>query len=284
MKPSIWTTMIWPSSPVGALEVLASHGWQAFELACEHISMLAGMGPQAVAEYAAAIKRLGVEVPQCHATITADVAAADANRRAADLAQIHRDIDICAELGIRNIVIHPGGYYDQAPNRAAMEAVDRARLKSFADLAAHCERVGTRMAIENMNDNGIGLWGSRRFGAIVEEILGLIEHIGSPALGVCLDTSHANIQGLNQPAAVRTCGDKLIALHISDNDGSGDQHKTPGYGSVDFPGIVTALREVGYTSNFNLEIPGETARGYAAREVVELRSKYALGMCELLLK
>ncbi len=279
MKPSLWTTMIWPTQPVEALEVLASHGWRAFELSCEHLGALSRMGDAAVADYAAAIARLGVEVPQCHATITADVASPDPTRREADLAAVHRDLDICAALGVKNIVIHPGGT-DAYPDRATLQQVTALRLKSFAELAAHCERVGTRMAIENMCDGGGGVWGKRNFGAIVEEILGLIEQIGSPALGVCLDTSHANIQGLNQPEAIRACGDKLIALHISDNDGSGDQHRTPGYGTVDFPGIVAALKEVGYASNFNLEIPGENR---ATPEVVALRSRYALGVCEVLL-
>lgn len=282
MKPSIWTTMIWPTTPLEALEALAGHGWTAFELSCEHVGMLAGMGPAAVAEYSATIARLGVEVPQCHATITADVASPDACRREADLAAIHRDIDICAELGVRNIVIHPGGT-EAYPDRATLEAVTSHRLKAFAELAAHCERVGTRMAIENMCDGGGGVWGKRKFGALVEEILDLIEQIGSPALGVCLDTSHANIQGLNQPEAIRACGDRLIALHISDNDGSGDQHRTPGYGSVDMAGIVAALKEVGFAWNFNLEIPGENGRGQAPRGLIELRSRYALGVCQYLL-
>jgi len=278
MKPSIWTTMIWPSSPVEALETLASHGWRAFELSCEHIGDLARMGDGAVADYAAAIRRLDVQVPQCHATITADVASLDPNRRGADLASVHRDLDICAELGIRNVVIHPGG--DGAVDRRSLREITTLRLKAFAELAAHCERVGTRLAIENMCDGGRSVWGKRNFGAIVEEILGLIEEIGSPALGVCLDTGHAHVQGLNQPEAIRECGDRLIALHIADNDTSGDQHRTPGYGSVDFPAIVSALREVGYASNFNLEIPGENR---AAPEVVALRSRYALGVSEALL-
>jgi len=278
MKPSIWTTMIWPSSPVEAIETLAGHGWRAFELSCEHIGALARMGDAAVADYAAAVQRLGVDVPQCHATITADVASLDANRRDADLSAVPRDIDICAALGIRNIVIHPGG--DAAADRAAWAETTRLRLQSFADLAAHCERVGTRMAIENMCDGGGGVYGKRKFGAVVEDILGLIADIGSPALGVCLDTGHAHVQGLNQPEAIRECGDRLIALHIADNDGSGDQHRCPLYGGVDFPGIIGALREVGTASNFNLEIPGENV---APPEVVALRSRYALGVSEMLL-
>lgn len=282
MKPSIWTTMIHPSTPAQAIEVLAEHGWKAFELSCEHIADLQRLGPQAVREYAATRDRLGVDIPQCHATITANVASADPARRSADLMLIHRDIDTCSELGIRNIVIHPGGW-EGATDRPTLDLVNKLRLEAFVELAAHCERAGTRMAIENMADGGSGLWGHRRFGGIVEEILDLIEQVGSPALGVCLDTSHANMQALDQPAAIRACGERLIALHISDNDGSGDQHRTPLYGTADFPGIIQALREVGYQFNFNLEIPGETARGTATREVAALRSKYALAMCQWLL-
>lgn len=268
-------------TPAAAIENLAAQGWEAFELSCEHLAILQYGGSCALADYAATRDRLGVDIPQAHSTITVDVASLNPHRRAADLAMIHRDIDTCAALDIKNIVIHPGGWYDQAQSRADIDEMDRLRLKAFAELAAHCERAGTRLAIENMCDNGAGFWGGRRFGSLVEEILGLIEQIGSPALGVCLDTSHANIQQLNQPAAVRTCGEQLIALHISDNDTSGDQHKAPGYGSVDFPGIIKALREVDFQFNFNLEIPGET-RG-ATRPIVELRSKYALGVCQHLL-
>ena len=283
MKPSIWTTMIHPSTPAEALEVLASHGWEAFELSCEHLADLQQLGARGLREWAATRDRLGVEVPQCHATILADVASPNAETRATDLGAVHRDIDTCSELSIRNIVLHPGGW-EGAPDRETLVRVTNLRLEAFAELAAHCERAGTRIAIENMCDGGTGLWGMRRFGSIVEEILDLIAQVGSPALGVCLDTSHANIQRLIQPVAIRTCGDKLIALHVSDNDTSGDQHKAPLYGTVDFPGVVVALREVGYQSNFNLEIPGETARGQATRDLAELRSRYALEVCKLLLR
>lgn len=282
MKPCIWTALYHQQSPVESLRILHSQGWESFELSCEHIGMLDQGGDAAVAEYARVRDELGVSVNQCHCTITVDVASPDAARRASDLAQMHRDLDICGALGIRNMVIHPGGWME-CGSAAEVRALDDLRRAAFTELAAHGERVGVRLAIENVTDFGKGVWGHRRFGAIVEELLGLIEEIGSPALGICLDTSHANIMGLNQPAAIHTCGDKLIALHISDNDGSGDQHRTPGYGTVDWPGIMTALREINYPGDFNLEIPGELRVEHPAREVVDLRSAYALGICRFLL-
>lgn len=279
MNPSIWTSMYYDQPPVVALRTLASHGWSSFELSCEHIGMLGHGGDAAVAEFAAARDELGVAVNQCHCTITVDVASPDASRRASDLAQVRRDLDLCGALGIRTVVIHPGGYGEFA-TLSELRAVADLRRAAFAELADHCARVGVRLALENVADYGKGVWGHRRFGAVMEELLDLITDIGSPHLGICLDTSHANMQGLNQPAAIRAAGDRLIALHISDNDGSGDQHRIPGYGTVEWAPLVTALREVGFRGDFNLEIPGEC---HVPHPLVALRSVYALGVCRYLL-
>lgn len=283
MKPSLWTSLYHQMSPTEALRVMAAQGWESFELSCEHIGMLGQGGAAAVAEYARVRDELGVTINQCHCTITVDVASPDDQRRASDVAQVHTDLDICADLGIRNVVIHPGGYGEFTTARQ-VQAVDELRRASFAELAAHAERVGVRLALENMTDYGKGVWGHRRFGALAEDLIAFISDLGAPALGVCWDTSHANIMGLNQPEAIRTCGDLLIALHCSDNDGSGDQHRTPGYGNVDWPGIVVALREINYPWDFNLEIPGELRVEHPAREIVDLRSVYAFNLCRYLLR
>lgn len=279
MNPCIWTSMYYELSPVAALRKLAGEGWLSFELSCEHLGMLEHAGEPAVGEFAEARDELGVAVNQCHCTITVDVASPDAGRRASDLAQVHRDLDICAALGIGSVVIHPGGYGEFA-TLAELRAVAGLRRAAFTELAEHCAAAGVRLAIENVADYGKGVWGHRRFGAVIEELLDLIESIRSPDLGICLDTSHANMQGLNLPAAIRAAGDRLIALHISDNDGSGDQHRTPGYGTVDWPPLVAALREVGFGGDFNLEIPGEC---HVPPPMVKLRSQYALGVCRHLL-
>jgi sugar phosphate isomerase/epimerase len=89
------------------------------------------------------------------------------------------------------------------------------------------------------------------------EMLDLVAAIDHRAIGITLDTSHANMIGLDLPATIRELGPYLIATHISDNDGSGDQHRTPGSGTIDWPATIRVLREVEYKGLFNLEIPGE---------------------------
>ena len=82
--------------------------------------------------------------------------------------------------------------------------------------------------------------------------------MGSPDLGICLDTGHLNLTVKGHRNFILKAGKKLKALHITDNDGTADRHLMPftRYG-IDFLEIVKTLREVGYDGIFNLEIPGE---------------------------
>jgi D-psicose/D-tagatose/L-ribulose 3-epimerase len=55
------------------------------------------------------------------------------------------------------------------------------------------------------------------------------------------DTFHANIEEKNVAAAIRSCGDLLVHVHISENDRS-----TPGAGNVRWDETFDTLREIGY--------------------------------------
>jgi sugar phosphate isomerase/epimerase len=81
--------------------------------------------------------------------------------------------------------------------------------------------------------------------------------------------------GLDLPAAIGEFGPLLVATHISDNDGSGDQHRTPGNGQIDWPAVVEALRDVGYVGLFDLEIPGER------HALLPLRAQQSRLACEV---
>ena len=115
------------------------------------------------------------------------------------------------------------------------------------------EKCGTGIAVENMVDFRDN---RRRYcGGSPDELLQLIERINDPDVGICLDTGHANIAGLACPELVRMFGPHLRATHINDNRGKyGDEHLLPYFGSIDWPGVMTALKEVGYGGDFSFEI------------------------------
>ena len=64
---------------------------------------------------------------------------------------------------------------------------------------------------------------------------------------VCLDTGHANFCGESPADAVRLLGKEYLgALHVHDNNGVADQHRTPGEGNIDWIDFSNALAEIGF--------------------------------------
>ena len=73
-----------------------------------------------------------------------------------------------------------------------------------------------------------------------------------------LGDEHAFVLLARGEAGIREAGPLLQALHLHDNDGSGDQHLMPyGAGKIDWKDVFSALKEVGYRGLYNWEIPGE---------------------------
>ena len=103
-----------------------------------------------------------------------------------------------------------------------------------------------------------------------DELLEIIGKVGSDKLGICLDTGHLNIQKKNtQGEFIRKAGKYLKALHVHDNDGSGDQHILPfAKGNIKFKEVMQALKEIDYEGLFNFEIPGERRPGALAHAKV----------------
>ena len=76
--------------------------------------------------------------------------------------------------------------------------------------------------------------------------------------GICVDTGHSNKAArFGNPSAadvIRMCGKDIIALHLNDNDGLTDQHKTPATGNIDWTDVFSALEQVGFSGVYNLEL------------------------------
>lgn len=267
MRPAIWTGMYAESSLPESLRLLSACGWNTFEVSFEHLVQIE-TSPDAARvldESRREADALKVRMTQAHALLKADVAHPEETRRRTDLERLHAHLGLAAQLGAKHVVIHPGGEcgYTTREERATIMARNREAFRMLGDRAGE---LGLRIGIENMMDNR-DRHGVRRFGAAPHELIEFLDGMNHTALGITLDTSHANVQRLDVPAVVREFGAKLWCTHISDNDGSGDQHRTPGGGKMDWPAIVSALKEIGYAGDFNLEIPGERHPHLGLREL-----------------
>ncbi|MDP6505490.1 MAG: TIM barrel protein, partial [Planctomycetota bacterium] len=86
------------------------------------------------------------------------------------------------------------------------------------------------------------------------ELRELVDGFQSSRVGVCWDTGHAHMQGLEQGGELRTLGERLKMLHIQDNNGKTDQHLLPFMGTVDWKDIMDALYDINYAGDFTYEV------------------------------
>lgn len=161
---------------------------------------------------------------------------------------VRRSIVGAGILGVKTLIFHPKTQPDASwYARKASLATNLECFKQYADWAAP---YGLTIAIENMIEKKQG----RRFGSGPEELLELLEALNDPSFGICWDTGHAHMAGINQVEALRLMAPYLKALHIADNHGEKDEHLPPLSGTIDWPGIVKTLREIGYPGTLTFEV------------------------------
>jgi L-ribulose-5-phosphate 3-epimerase len=180
-------------------------------------------------------------------------------------------------LGVPWVVLEPetsAGPFDAAQRRRHLER-NAAFVRRLLPVA---ERGGVGIALENLPDSGARSRGARRwYGAVPEELTELVDTLDHPLVGLCWDTGHAQLQGLDQGQALRTIGSRLHALHVQDNDGVSDQHLLPFHGAVDWPAIMAALRAVAYPGAFTYEVHRAIRVLPDALRDAGLRYAYAVG-------
>jgi protein FrlC len=87
-----------------------------------------------------------------------------------------------------------------------------------------------------------------------DDALGVIHEIGSPCLGIVLDTGHLNLSGEDVESAFHKAGDFLLQVHVNDNDGCHQQNNIPGEGTFDFPRLARLLQKIRYDGYLTVEI------------------------------
>ncbi len=108
-------------------------------------------------------------------------------------------------------------------------------VNSMKILAKTAEKLGITYGIEAVN----------RFEGILvntaKEAREYVLAVGSPSVGILLDTYHMNIEEGNIGDAIRSAGDLLVGFHIGENN-----RTCPGRGHLDWNEIFGALRDIDY--------------------------------------
>ena len=110
---------------------------------------------------------------------------------------------------------------------------------------------------QKANSVGLKLIVEPRVGEIVsntDAMLRLIEAVDEPNLGAILDTGHQYAQKEILPVSVAKLKDRLMYLHLSDNDGTRNDHFVPGEGTIDWEGFFEALKLYNFQGYAGLDI------------------------------
>jgi D-psicose/D-tagatose/L-ribulose 3-epimerase len=239
-----WTTKL-NQSHLDRFPAIREHGIEAFEIPMFDPAALNAP------ELRRAFEASGLECTVCAILpaginpISAD--AADRKRAQAHLVQC---VETAAEVGAHRIggpLYAPIGYL---PGRRRTRDEWSWAVECFQALAAVLERNQMTLGIEPVNRS------ESFFINTAAEANALCDEIADPRIGVLIDTFHANIEEKNIAAAVRSAGSRLKHLHASEND-----RGLLGSGHVDFPGIVSALKEISFDGYLMIE-----GFGYSAAE------------------
>jgi sugar phosphate isomerase/epimerase len=158
-------------------------------------------------------------------------------QRQAGVELVENRLQMAARLGAEVIILH-------APTKVSPEVREKTLgpvRKSLDKLASFAQRHGVRIALENMGEDDFGMLET------------LLAEYPINFLGLCYDSGHGNLggRGLEHLERVK---ERLIAVHLHDNDGSDDQHKIPFTGSVDWERLAGILATSSYQQCLNLEV------------------------------
>ena len=166
----------------------------------------------------------------------------DAAVRKTSVQHLVRCIETASALGAKLLggpLYAPIGYLpDHRPTKDEWSwAVDA--FQSVCDVLDSCD---VTISIEPVNRS------ETFFVRTAREASSLCDAIGHPRFGVTIDTFHANIEERDIPEALTSIGPHLKHIHASEND-----RGLLGKGHVDFPGIVAALKKIGYNGYLMIE-------------------------------
>jgi 2-keto-myo-inositol isomerase len=182
-----------------------------------------------------------------------------------------RRLELCRELGIGMLVIAAdvaaSGQVGRIDNPPYAAVIDRVKV-SLAQAAEQAGRHGVRLALEFQARSALG--------NNLQTAAALVEEIGSPQLGICLDAFHfATGPSKTEDLGYLTAGN-LFHVQLSDLAGVPRELATdadrilPGDGDLPLGPLVDHLRAIGYAGCVSLELMNPTLWQVPPRQFAEI--------------
>jgi len=181
----------------------------------------------------------GIRICSIHAPfrVGVDISAPEPGPAQAALDLYKQCIDAAEELAAAAVIFHPG------PDRTGDDVRRKNTLTGqVIKLAEYIGARNIKLAVENLRNEVLN-------GALCYSL----DMIRSPKYGLCFDTSHDNLT--SRPREIlKKYGDRMIAIHVSDNNGRADDHILPYEGRIDWGKFCEIFARIDYAGVFLLEV------------------------------
>ena len=164
-------------------------------------------------------------------------------------------IDSFAPLGMKHLTMHLGS---AAPGQSRENAIECVR-KVVRFLLPHVEKCGASLNLEMCPRGSIG--------GVPEEMEQILD--GMPeCVGICFDVNHASPRSAEVPQWIARLAKRIRSFHISDCDNIDECHWFPGYGVLDWEGIMREIDRIDHDCLLIYEVSrdGFSAPAFENRE------------------
>jgi D-psicose/D-tagatose/L-ribulose 3-epimerase len=261
MHSSLWTARWTPDAIEKLVPEAARHGLNVIEIAL--------LAPETIdVEHSRAILAEHGIAPTCSLGLPQEVTAPLHPNKAE--AFLMRALDVAHALGsstLSGVTYATIGYTTGRPP-AEQECANIA--KALAPIARRAAEYGMTLGLEPCNRYETHLLNT------AEQAVRLIERIGEPNVMIHLDTYHMNIEEKGFSHGIRSAGEHLRYIHLSESD-----RGVPGTGTVDWDATFKALAETGFDGDMVIEsfvtLPPEIARALSVWRPVADSAEQVLG-------
>jgi sugar phosphate isomerase/epimerase len=157
-------------------------------------------------------------------------------------------VELARKLEAEYVVLHFGYHFS-----LFMDEVFETLIRTFRPLVELAEKYNIPIGIENMNkvheECEIAY-----LGVTIEELSRVFDAIPSEHFGLTLDVAHSSLLPGGTESFVKAFPDRIVSVHISDNDLVLDRHLAVGEGKIDFRQALQSLKGVGFEGVLNIEL------------------------------
>lgn len=191
--------------------------------------------------------KLKLPLVQAHAPFPSNITGNERYNKAV-FKKLVRTIEVCGILKIKHVVIHPLKDHSVKDN-----------IAFYKKLLPYAKKANVIICTENMwgwvDDKHTKIRPSMC--SFSDTFNAIIDGVNDKHLKGCLDIGHAEMfRFMNYSARklIEEMGNRVVCLHIHDNDLYKDRHWIPFRGSIDFKDVAKGLKKINYKGDLVLEI------------------------------